>query len=147
MKNSQKLWTSVSNSLGRQTPKTTLPQLIMLVSLWYIWILKKTCIGIRSIELSIIFRLFGVCVPKATCCLKGFDHLSSLSADVDLEVLRRDICCDLDRDDLSELRNRDHVREGPQTRLSHPDGRPGETVRHLVPSTGLNNPDSEVPVS
>lgn len=71
--------------------------------------------------------------------------VNSLSADIDLEVLRRDICCDLDRDDLSELRHRDHVREGPQTRLSHPDGRPGETARrhHLIPSTRSDNPDLE----
>ncbi|TNM88995.1 hypothetical protein fugu_005249 [Takifugu bimaculatus] len=52
---------------------------------------------------------------------------SADNIDVDFEVLRRDICCDLDRDDLSELRPRDPLREGPQTRPSHPDSRPGGT--------------------
>lgn len=51
----------------------------------------------------------------------------SLPTDIDFEVLRRDICYDLDRDDLSELRNTDHLRGGPQTHLSYPDSRPGET--------------------
>lgn len=36
--------------------------------------------------------------------------------------------CDLERDGLSELRNRDHLREAPQTHLSHPDIRPGEAA-------------------
>lgn len=71
--------------------------------------------------------------------------VNCLSADIDLEVLRRDICCDLDRDDLSELRNRDHVREGPQARLCHPDSRPGEAVClcHMIPSTRFEYPDLE----
>lgn len=74
-------------------------------------------------------------------------RVNPLSADIDFEVLRRDICCDLDRDDLSELRHRDHLREGPQTRLSHPDSRPGETSRRcsrcgdLIPSTTFNKLD------
>ncbi|XP_023279429.1 separin isoform X2 [Seriola lalandi dorsalis] len=59
----------------------------------------------------------------------------------DFEVLRRDMCCDLERDDLSELRSRGHLREGPQTHLSHPDTRPDnlslEDVQLLLRSAWL----------
>lgn len=51
----------------------------------------------------------------------------SLFPDADFEVLRRDICCDLARDNLSELRGRG-LREGLQAHLSHPDTRPGEAL-------------------
>ncbi|XP_029357952.1 separin [Echeneis naucrates] len=40
------------------------------------------------------------------------------------EVLRRDMCGALGRDDWSELRSRSHLSEGSQTHLSHPDIRP-----------------------
>ncbi|TWW62203.1 Separin [Takifugu flavidus] len=67
---------------------------------------------------------------------------SADNIDVDFEVLRRDICCDLDRDDLSELRPRDPLREGPQTRPSHPDSRPDnltlEDVQSLLRSAWLS---------
>lgn len=56
------------------------------------------------------------------------------SPDIDFEVLRRDMGCDSERDGLSELRNRDRLREAPQTQLSHPDVRPGEASHccHLM---------------
>ncbi|CAG06749.1 unnamed protein product, partial [Tetraodon nigroviridis] len=67
--------------------------------------------------------------------------VSADNIDIDLEVLRRDICCDLDRDDLPELRSREHPRKGPQTRLSHPDSRPDhltlEDVQSLLRSAWL----------
>ncbi|KAG8007881.1 Separin [Nibea albiflora] len=66
---------------------------------------------------------------------------SSKDIDVDFEVLRRDMCCDLERDDLFELRSRGHLREGPQTHLSHPDTRPDnlslEDVQSLLRSAWL----------
>ncbi|XP_074535465.1 separin [Halichoeres trimaculatus] len=49
---------------------------------------------------------------------------SSKDMDIDFEVLRRDMCCDLEKDDLSELRSRGHLRDGSQTHLSHSDTRP-----------------------
>lgn len=72
MKNSQRFWTSVSNSWGHQMPKTTLPQLIIWVRMF---LFKKNHTEIRSRKLSLSFRLFGVCVclPKVTCCLKVLD--------------------------------------------------------------------------
>ncbi|KAL7408511.1 hypothetical protein ABVT39_024602 [Epinephelus coioides] len=61
--------------------------------------------------------------------------------DIDFEVLRRDLCCGLERDDLSELRSRGHLREGPQTHLSHSDTRPDnlslEDVESLLRSAWL----------
>ncbi|KAF1391553.1 hypothetical protein PFLUV_G00043310 [Perca fluviatilis] len=61
--------------------------------------------------------------------------------DIDFEVLRRDMCCDLERDDLSELRSRGHLSEGPQTHLSHSDIRPDnlslEDVESLLRSAWL----------
>ncbi|CAJ1051098.1 separin [Xyrichtys novacula] len=65
----------------------------------------------------------------------------SKDIDIDFEVLRRDMCCDLERDDLSELRIRDHLRDGPQTHLSHPDTRPDnlslEDLQSLLHSAWL----------
>ncbi|XP_059186202.1 separin isoform X2 [Centropristis striata] len=66
---------------------------------------------------------------------------SSKDTDIDFEVLRRDMCCDLERDDLSELRSRGHLRGGPQTHLSHSDARPDnlslEDVESLLRSAWL----------
>ncbi|XP_071350863.1 separin [Trachinotus anak] len=63
------------------------------------------------------------------------------ASNIDFEVLRRDMCCGLERDDLSELRSRGHLREGPQTHLSHPDTRPDnlslEDVQLLLRSACL----------
>ncbi|KAF3689764.1 Separin [Channa argus] len=39
------------------------------------------------------------------------------ASNFDFEVLRRDICCNFERDDLLELRNKGHLRECPQTHL------------------------------
>ncbi|KAM3621454.1 uncharacterized protein V6R79_011383 [Siganus canaliculatus] len=44
--------------------------------------------------------------------------------DNDFEMLRRDICGDLGREALSELKGRDHLKEGPQTHLSPSDCTP-----------------------
>ncbi|XP_034726032.1 separin [Etheostoma cragini] len=41
--------------------------------------------------------------------------------DIDFEVLRKDMRCDLERDDLFELRSRSHLSDAPQTHLSHSD--------------------------
>ncbi|XP_039972012.1 LOW QUALITY PROTEIN: separin [Xiphias gladius] len=49
---------------------------------------------------------------------------SSKDINTDFEVLRRDMCCNLERDDLSELRSRGHLRKGQQTHLCHSDTRP-----------------------
>ncbi|XP_065811017.1 separin [Labrus bergylta] len=66
---------------------------------------------------------------------------SSKDIDIDFEVLRRDMCCHLERDDLSELKSRGHLREGPQTHLSHSDTRPDnlslEDVQTLLRSAWL----------
>ncbi|XP_070758909.1 separin [Enoplosus armatus] len=66
---------------------------------------------------------------------------SSKDIDIDFEVLRRDMCCDLERDDLSELRSRGHLREGPPAHLSHSDIRPDnlslEDVQSLLRSSWL----------
>uniref|UniRef100_A0A3Q3JR04 separase n=1 Tax=Monopterus albus TaxID=43700 RepID=A0A3Q3JR04_MONAL len=55
-------------------------------------------------------------------------------------VLRRDMCCDLVRDDLSDLRSRGHLSEGLQT-LSHSNNRPDnlslEDVQSLLHSAWL----------
>ncbi|XP_044033677.1 separin isoform X2 [Siniperca chuatsi] len=63
------------------------------------------------------------------------------SQDKDFEVLRRDMCRDLERDDLSELRSRGHLRDAPQTHLSHSDTRPDnlslEDVQSLLRSSWL----------
>lgn len=56
-----------------------------------------------------------------------FFFFPSLFPDVDFEVLRRDMCCDLEGDTLSELRGRG-LREGLQAHLSPPDTRPGEAL-------------------
>ncbi|KAM9758407.1 separin isoform 2-T2 [Menidia menidia] len=47
---------------------------------------------------------------------------SSEPIDLDFEVLRRDICCDLERDELVELRSRDQLREDP-SHVSQSDSR------------------------
>ncbi|XP_030276632.1 separin isoform X2 [Sparus aurata] len=56
------------------------------------------------------------------------------------EVLRRDMCCDFERDDLSELRSRGHLR-GPPAHLSHSDTRPDnlslEDIQSLLHSAWL----------
>nr|XP_046239902.1 separin isoform X2 [Scatophagus argus] len=57
--------------------------------------------------------------------------------DIDFEVLRRDMCCDLERDDLAELRNRGHLREGSQTHLTHSDSLSREDVQSLLRSAWL----------
>ncbi|XP_034537905.1 separin [Notolabrus celidotus] len=66
---------------------------------------------------------------------------SNKDIDIDFEVLRRDMCCDLEKDDLSELRSRGHLRDGPQTHLSHSDTRPDnlslEDVQSLLRSAWL----------
>ncbi|XP_073323552.1 separin isoform X2 [Pagrus major] len=58
------------------------------------------------------------------------------------EVLRRDMCRDFERDDLSELRSRGHLREGPQAHLSHSDSRPDnlslEDIQSLLHSAWLS---------
>nr|XP_020448836.1 separin [Monopterus albus] len=65
---------------------------------------------------------------------------SSKDIDIDSEVLRRDMCCDLVRDDLSDLRSRGHLSEGLQT-LSHSNNRPDnlslEDVQSLLHSAWL----------
>ncbi|XP_038552604.1 separin [Micropterus salmoides] len=66
---------------------------------------------------------------------------SSKDIDIDFEVLRRDMCRDLERDGLSELRSRGHARDDPQTHLSHSDTRPEnlslEDVQSLLCSSWL----------
>ncbi|XP_040891017.1 separin isoform X2 [Toxotes jaculatrix] len=63
------------------------------------------------------------------------------ASNIDFEVLRRDMCCDLERDDLSELRSRGHLINGPQTHLPHSDTRPEnlslEDVQVLLRSAWL----------
>ncbi|KAL3058487.1 hypothetical protein OYC64_010606 [Pagothenia borchgrevinki] len=65
----------------------------------------------------------------------------NLSKDIDFEVLRRDTCCALERDTLSELKSRGHLREAPPTHLSHSDTRPDnlslEDVESLLLSAWL----------
>ncbi|KAM9362423.1 separin [Symphorus nematophorus] len=67
------------------------------------------------------------------------NHASS--KDIDFELLRRDMCCDLERDGLSELRSSGHLREGPQTHLSDSDTRADslslEDVQSLLRSAWL----------
>ncbi|XP_074489400.1 separin [Sebastes fasciatus] len=66
---------------------------------------------------------------------------SSKDIDIDFEVLRRDMFCDLERNGISELRSRGHLREGPHTHFSHPDTRPDnlslEDVESLLRSAWL----------
>ncbi|XP_030585374.1 separin [Archocentrus centrarchus] len=66
---------------------------------------------------------------------------SSKDNNVDLEVLRRDMCGDLDRDELFDLRSRGHLRGNVQIHLSHPDNRPDnltlEDVQSLLRSAWL----------
>ncbi|XP_070698763.1 separin [Pempheris klunzingeri] len=67
---------------------------------------------------------------------------SSKDIDIDFEVLRRDMCCDLERDDLSELRSRGQLRDGPLTHLCHSDSRPDnlslDDVQSLLRSAWLD---------
>ncbi|KAM8756416.1 separin isoform 1-T1 [Acanthopagrus schlegelii] len=62
------------------------------------------------------------------------------SKDIDFEVLRRDMCRDFERDDLSELRSRGHLR-GPPAHLTHSDTRPDnlslEDIQSLLHSALL----------
>ncbi|XP_017271200.1 separin [Kryptolebias marmoratus] len=45
------------------------------------------------------------------------------SKDVDFEVLRRDMCCSLERDGLFEMRSKGHQTEDLQTHMSHSDNK------------------------
>ncbi|KAM4612859.1 separin [Polymixia lowei] len=62
------------------------------------------------------------------------------ASNTDFEVLRRDLC-DLERDNLSELRSRGHWREGPQAHLSHsdtwPDSLSVKAIQSLLRSAWL----------
>ncbi|XP_047440147.1 separin [Mugil cephalus] len=66
---------------------------------------------------------------------------SSRDINVDFEVLRRDICYDVERDELPELKSRGHLREGPQTHLSYSDSSPDnlslDDVQSLLRSAWL----------
>uniref|UniRef100_A0AAQ5X602 separase n=1 Tax=Amphiprion ocellaris TaxID=80972 RepID=A0AAQ5X602_AMPOC len=68
------------------------------------------------------------------------DDNAASSKDVDFEVLRRDMC--LEKGELSELRHRGHLREGPQTHLTHSDIRTEnlslEDVQSLLRSAWLS---------
>ncbi|XP_054639816.1 separin [Dunckerocampus dactyliophorus] len=63
------------------------------------------------------------------------------AADVDLEVLRRDLCCDFDRYDWHDQRSGCKAK-GPQTHLPHPDTRPDnlslEDIQALLRSAWLS---------
>ncbi|XP_054473293.1 separin [Anoplopoma fimbria] len=77
---------------------------------------------------------------RTSDCEEAEDNPAS-SKDIDFEVLRRDMGCDLDRDDLSELRSRGHLREHQQTHLSHSHTRPDtlslEDIESLLCSAWL----------
>ncbi|XP_076604279.1 separin [Chaetodon auriga] len=66
---------------------------------------------------------------------------SSKDIDTDFEVLRRDMCCDWESNNLSILSNRSHQAEGPQAHLSHSDTRPEnlslEDIQPLLRSAWL----------
>ncbi|XP_071396976.1 separin [Centroberyx affinis] len=63
---------------------------------------------------------------------------SSKDIDIDFEVLRRDLCGNLERDDLSELKSRGQPKGGLQTHLSYSDTRPDslsvEAIQSLLRS-------------
>lgn len=69
------------------------------------------------------------------------DHFSCQGIDTDFEVLRRDMVFGLEKDDLFELKKRGHLREGPQTHISHanlqPDDISLEDVKSLLCSAWL----------
>ncbi|KAM6928107.1 separin [Xenentodon cancila] len=70
------------------------------------------------------------------------DHsASSRDNNIDLEVVRRDMCCDLERDESLELRSRGHLREDLQTHVAQSDSRPDnvslEDVQSLLRSAWL----------
>ncbi|KAM8917809.1 separin isoform 2-T2 [Spinachia spinachia] len=73
---------------------------------------------------------------RTSDCEEAEDNVTS-----NFEVLRRDLCCDLERDDLSELKSRGHLRGGPQTHLPHsytrPDNLSLEDVESLLRSAWL----------
>lgn len=52
---------------------------------------------------------------------------SSVFVDLDLEILRRDVC-GLDKDGFTELKTKGHVTEGPHTQLSDLDTRTGQCL-------------------
>ncbi|XP_006807618.1 separin [Neolamprologus brichardi] len=66
---------------------------------------------------------------------------ASKDNNVDFEVLRRDMCGNLERDELFVLRSRGHLRENAQIHLSHADSRPDnltlEDVQSLLHSAWL----------
>ncbi|XP_058488332.1 separin isoform X2 [Solea solea] len=72
--------------------------------------------------------------------LRTSDNETEDSPASNFEILRRDICC-LERESFSEMRSRGHLREGPQTQLSHSDTRPEnlslEDVQSLLCSAWL----------
>ncbi|XP_028302312.1 separin isoform X2 [Gouania willdenowi] len=67
------------------------------------------------------------------------DQACLRDANVDLEVLRRELC--LERDELSELKSRSSLRGGPQTHISHSNSQPDdvslEDVQSLLRSAWL----------
>ncbi|XP_028263041.1 separin [Parambassis ranga] len=67
---------------------------------------------------------------------------STKDINTDFEVLRRDSCCNLEKDGFSELRNRGQLREGPQTPFHHSDNRPDnfslEDVKLMLQSAWLS---------
>ncbi|XP_026161906.1 separin isoform X2 [Mastacembelus armatus] len=72
------------------------------------------------------------------------EDIPSLSKDIDagFEVLRKDMCYNLESEDLSELRSRSHLREGPLTHMSHSNTRPDnlsvEDVQSLLQSAWVD---------
>ncbi|XP_068171684.1 separin isoform X2 [Antennarius striatus] len=67
---------------------------------------------------------------------------SSEDIDFDFEVPRRDLCCDLEREDLSELNSRSHLMDSLQTHLSQSDTGPEivslEDIQSLLHSAWLS---------
>ncbi|XP_055365258.1 separin isoform X2 [Betta splendens] len=67
---------------------------------------------------------------------------SSKEIDIDFEVLRRDMCCSVERCDLSEIRSRDLLVEGQQTHLPQSSRRPDnvslEDIQTLLRSSWLS---------
>ncbi|KAL6111552.1 espl1 [Pungitius sinensis] len=79
---------------------------------------------------------------RTSDCEESEDNAASTCPpkNIDFEVLRRDLCCALERDDLSELRSRGPLRGG-QTHLPHsytrPDNLSLEDVESLLRSAWL----------
>lgn len=63
-------------------------------------------------------------------------ELLPLLSDVDLEVLRRDVCCNLDREEFSEMRGGGRPREESNLHISQTDNKPGEPSGRRI--TGTN---------